>query len=155
MSSPIHCLSRAVIIEQDHLLVSYNPQSTKPYAYLPGGHIEEGESAHQALLREMMEETSLAFQIERFLGILEYSFIPNNTLKICHTHEYNLCFLANCPDLNNLQLPPEPERDKVQFRWVPLSNLADTNLLPSPLITLLPLWLNLSCDPILFSTEMI
>jgi len=151
----IHCLSRGVIIEQNHLLVSRNPRATHPYVYLPGGHIEEGESAEQTLVREMIEETSLLFKVDRFIGVLEYSFVPNNSLQICHTHEYNFCFLASCPALKNLQLPPEPEKDKVRFQWVPLPDLSRSNLLPAPLINLLPIWLKTASSPSVFSSEMI
>lgn len=154
MSSPIHCLSRAVIIDHGHLLVASNPRAPGSYVYLPGGHIEEGESAEAALKREMIEETTLTFQIERFLGVLEYSFVPNNSLKICHTHEYNFCFLASCSSLKDLQLPPEPEKDNVRFHWIPLSDLSPSNLLPSPLLRLLPLWLKTPPPSFIFSSGM-
>lgn len=156
MSSPIHCLSRAVIIQQDHLLVSYNPQATFPYIYLPGGHIENGESAEECLMRELKEETNLSFQVQRFLGVLEYSFMPKKeTPKICHTHEYNFCFLARSPALKGLELPPEPEQQTVRFKWVSLSNISNENLLPHPLIQLLPLWLKTSPSPDFFTSDMI
>lgn len=155
MSSSIHCLSRAVIIQQNHLLVCYNPQATFPYTYLPGGHIEEGESAEESLIRELEEETSLSFHIQRFLGVLEYSFVPQKEgAYICHTHEYNFCFLAHCTELKKLDLPPEPEKDKVRFKWAPLSHLRDIPLLPRPLITLLPLWLESSPPADFFSSKM-
>ncbi|MFN7662721.1 MAG: NUDIX domain-containing protein [Alphaproteobacteria bacterium] len=155
MSSPIHCLSRAVVIDQDHILVCYNPRSTTPYIYLPGGHMEEGESAQGSLEREMLEETTLSFEIGRFLGVLEYSFAAHTKANPCHTHEYNFCFLASCPSLKNLTLPPEPEQDIVRFRWVHLSHLQTENLLPSPLIKLLPQWLSTSLPPFIFSSELI
>ncbi|MCK2221554.1 NUDIX domain-containing protein [Actinomadura sp. ATCC 31491] len=37
------------------------------YAVLPGGHVEEGESAETAALRELTEETTLTGRIERLL----------------------------------------------------------------------------------------
>ena len=155
MSSPIHCLSRAVVIDHDHMLVCYNPRSTTPYVYLPGGHIEEGESAERSLEREMTEETSLFFEIGRFLGLLEYSFVPHTKANNCHTHEYNFCFLASCPSLASLDLPPEPEQETVRFKWIPLADLEKNNLLPSPLIQLLPKWLSITAPSSIFSTEMI
>jgi 8-oxo-dGTP diphosphatase len=154
MTSPIHTIARAVIIEEDHILVCYNPNSTQPYTYLPGGHIEEGESAKEALIREMKEETSLDFKAGVTLGVLEYSFHKSFNIKPCHTHEYNFLFEASCSQLKGLKNPPEPEQETVRFKWVSLNNLKESNLLPSPLISLLPKWLS-SRNNSFFSSEMI
>jgi ADP-ribose pyrophosphatase YjhB (NUDIX family) len=37
------------------------------YAVLPGGHVEEGETAETAALRELNEETTLTARIDRLL----------------------------------------------------------------------------------------
>jgi len=151
MTSPIHTIARAVIIEKGHILVCYNPQSTKPYTYLPGGHIEEGESAKFALQREMKEETTLDFKVGGILGILEYNFHKSFNVKPCHTHEYNFLFKASCAQLSGLENPPEPEQESVRFKWVSLNNLKESNLLPSPLISLLPQWLTSKNTSFFFS----
>lgn len=42
---------------------------------LPSGGVHWGEGIEHALLREMDEETALAVEIQRFLGIIEYRFL--------------------------------------------------------------------------------
>jgi 8-oxo-dGTP pyrophosphatase MutT (NUDIX family) len=46
------------------------------YAVLPGGHVEEGESAEAAALRELAEETTLTGRIERLLWTGEHNGRP-------------------------------------------------------------------------------
>lgn len=144
MNKNIHNLVRAVIINNNHILVAYNPKAQFDFCYLPGGHIEHYESAQECLTRELQEEIgNLNYKIERFLGCLEYSFIPEkrDDLK-CHSHEYNFHFLVECKELNVNQIPQQIE--KVAFKWVNLDKLEETNILPGPLKKLLPLWLKLN-----------
>ena len=70
----IHVLSRAVIIDQGHLLVCQTLDLPNNFYFLPGGHVEHGESAEQTVLRELVEECGSVCTIKRFLGCLEYSF---------------------------------------------------------------------------------
>ena len=52
------------IIEKDKkvLLVKRNHEPFKDYWCLPGGHIDFGETAQQAVIREVKEETGLTFK---------------------------------------------------------------------------------------------
>jgi 8-oxo-dGTP diphosphatase len=72
----IHVLSRAVIIDQHHLLLCKTLDLKNNFYFLPGGHVEHGESVETSLLRELIEETGSEAKIKRFLGCLEYSFEP-------------------------------------------------------------------------------
>lgn len=137
----IHTLARAIIIDQGKILLAHHPGWKQGHFYLPGGHIEHGESAQQAVLRELDEEMGIAFKIERFLGCLEYSFIPNLGTKVCHSHEYNFLFLATSSDISADKLPEQKE-EHVAFVWLPLQDLATAYLLPAPLVQLIPVWLN-------------
>ena len=53
----IHVLSRGVIIDQDHILLCKTLDLPISIYFLPGGHVEHGESVETSLLRELMEET--------------------------------------------------------------------------------------------------
>ncbi|MEI8320665.1 MAG: NUDIX domain-containing protein [Alphaproteobacteria bacterium] len=135
---PIHFISRAVIIDQDHLLVTYHPPSEHIYTNLPGGHVEWSEGAETAIKRELLEETGLVFQKTQFLGVLEYSFERSGG---CHTHECNFVFWAESAEVKYPFIPTSPEQN-CAFKWVALGDLEGTNLMPEPLRTLIPLWVN-------------
>tara|TARA_B110000459_G_C16623323_1_gene503239 strand:+ start:5804 stop:6022 length:219 start_codon:yes stop_codon:yes gene_type:complete len=66
----IHVLSRAAIIHQDKILLCKTVDIDLNFYYMPGGHIENGESAEIALHRELQEETGFECKITKFLGCL-------------------------------------------------------------------------------------
>ena len=55
----------AVVIDGDRLLVIKRHKRGRDYAVLPGGGVEAGETAAQAALRELQEETTLTAEIDR------------------------------------------------------------------------------------------
>ena len=144
LKNNIHVLSRAVIVDQDHLLVCKTLDLPISFHFLPGGHIEHGESAEAAVLRELIEESGSQCTIKRFLGCLEYSFEPGHS-SICHNHEYNFFFKAESDDLK-LQNPLVRMEDHIELVWLPLLEIDSIDFRPEPLKTLLPEWLNRSSD---------
>lgn len=138
--SPIHNLARAIIVQDAYILLCWNPKFGT-YLYLPGGHIEEGESAAHALARELKEETTFDFNVGDLLGIYEHSFTPEKTSKICHTHEYNFIFSATSSKLSPPSPLPEPEKESVRFKWVLLKDLQKHTLYPDGISALIPQFL--------------
>lgn len=135
----IHVLSRAVIINQDHILLCKTLNFPISFYFLPGGHVETGESAHTSLLRELVEETGAKCKILRFLGCLEYSFKPEHN-SICHNHEYNFIFEVESDLLKNGYTPPQLEKN-IELIWIPLEELAVKDFRAEPLKKLIPDWL--------------
>jgi 8-oxo-dGTP pyrophosphatase MutT (NUDIX family) len=92
-------------------------------SYLPGGHIEFGETAREALVREIREELGVEAQTGRFLGAVENSFLQRGRPHA----EINLVF--------ELKFAVKPEalakEDWIEFEWRRLENLEKANLLPS------------------------
>ncbi len=139
-NTSIHTLSRAIILSNNHILFAHHPKRASSHYYLPGGHIEHGESAKQTLVRELNEEIGIQFEIGEFLGCLEYSFDKKAGSKTCHSHEYNFLFIAKNESLIAPKKPIQIE-EHVTFEWIPISDISNVNLLPKPLINLIPKWL--------------
>ena len=97
-------------------------------SYLPGGHIEFGETGREALVREMSEETGLAAQTGRFLGVVENSFVQHGKPHA----EINLVYEMTIPDGAEVAA----KEDWIEFLWSPLDALDAANLLPEAFRTL-------------------
>lgn len=136
----IHVLARAVIIQENHILVCHTQDLAHNFYFLPGGHVEYEENAEAAVLRELKEEGNISGTIKRFLGCLEFSFEPGQNSK-CHNHEYNLYFEVMVePFYLHKEIPQlEPH---IKLAWVPLEKVAMLDFRPEPLKAILPSWLN-------------
>lgn len=138
MSREIHVLARAVLIDNGHLLLCKTTGLLSNFYFLPGGHIEEGEQAEKALVRELQEETGKTVAIKRFLGCMEYLFLPKS--PICHQHEYNLVFEVHCSELSSKVIPKQCE-EHVELHFIPLKELNNIPFHPEKLLRQLPMWL--------------
>lgn len=116
----IETIARGVAILEGRLLVC-RAKGAKS-CYLPGGHIEFGETGRAALVREMREEAGIAIETGRFLGVVENSFLQHGKPHA----EINLVYEMRVPsaDVSSCE-------DWIEFSWVPLDALAAANLLPA------------------------
>ena len=120
----IETIARGVCILDGKLLLckAKGGKST----YLPGGHIEFGETGRQALVREMREETGLAAETGRFLGCLENGFLQHGKPHA----EINLVYELKLAD-EAAARAVKAQEDWIEFLWCPLADLAAANLLPA------------------------
>lgn len=82
---------------------------------LPKGHLEQGETAEQAAVREVAEETGIDGAILAPLGSIDYWFVTEGRRVHKTVHHFLLRFLGG--ELSDL----DPEVTEVA--WVPLSEM--------------------------------
>lgn len=115
-------------------------QKGAPHTFLPGGHIENGEKAESALMREIAEELGKVAVIQRFIGAVECMWAENNQ----DNHEINLVFEVSIPGLDP-RTPPPSQETHLEFIWATPAELKTYNLQPSPLVECLTHWENGYC----------
>lgn len=117
----IETIARGVCVCEGRLLLCKAKGGST--SYLPGGHIEFGETGREALVREMREETGRAVKTGRFLGVVENSFIQHGKPHA----EINLVYEMRLEGTGDEVVALE---DWIEFLWCPLADLDKARLLP-------------------------
>ena len=117
----IETIARGVAVVDGRLLLCRAKGSAT--SYLPGGHIEFGETGREALVREIREEMGVEAEAGRFLGVVENSFMQHGKPHA----EINLVY-----ELRFASPPAEPKsaEDWITFEWRDLADLDSAGLLP-------------------------
>lgn len=125
-----HNIARALICSQDKVLLARAKHASN--TFLPGGHIELGESAEDTIIREINEEAGFNAQIVRFCGAIEHLW-PEQTKE---NHEISLIFLTEIIGLDD-SIKVHTKEPHLELFWAPISQLKRLNLQPAPLIELI------------------
>jgi 8-oxo-dGTP pyrophosphatase MutT (NUDIX family) len=86
---------------------------------LPKGHLEAGETAAEAAVREVREETGIEGEVLGELGVIDFWFVAGGRKVHKTVHHYLL--LATDPD----QPLSDADREVSEVAWVPMSELTD------------------------------
>ena len=133
MEQHIEPIARGVCVKDGKVLLCL--PKDRSYSYLPGGHIEFGETGREALVREMKEETGLDATAGELLGVVESSFVQKGE-RHC---EINLIYEMRVPvpvtsssqvTSSSDELRVESQEDWICFDWVPCDRISSVNLLP-------------------------
>ena len=119
-------IARGILIQGSRVLMCKNNKGE--YYYLPGGHIEFGERACDALSREILEETGLECKVGALILTSEHGF---NDGKRDH-HEINLVFHMEHLGPTRSPIPAQlPSiESKISFEWIELASLTDADIRP-------------------------
>ncbi|MFB6098321.1 MAG: NUDIX domain-containing protein [Salinibacter sp.] len=126
----VHLLARAVIRDDDHVLVVR--ADGQSHTFLPGGHREAGEGMTTCLRRELHEELGVDAQIDQYLGGVEHTWRRRGERQ----YEINHCFSVSAPTLR-VGRSPKAQEGHLSFAWVAVSRLGAAALEPAPLRSLL------------------
>ena len=126
----IEIIARGLLIQDGHILLCNGTSGT--YTYLPGGHVELGETLTTALKREWQEELGCDCTIGDFLEFHEDFFTDANGEK---HHEISFIFEVKCDALSPHKAIPQCE-SYTTFQWASKQQLVTKNVLP---LSVLPL----------------
>ena len=112
----------AIIIENGCVLFSGN--EIDDYYYSIGGGVHIGETAEEAVQREVFEETGIHYEIER-LAIIHENFFVESTEKYkeLDSHEIAFYFLMKSRGTQKLMSNSFTQGVKENMHWIPIEDL--------------------------------
>ena len=116
----IEVIARAVMIRDGKILLCRDIAGD--YAFLPGGHVEFGESSPDALRREMQEEAGIDVDVGALVHVCEQRFVQKGKER----HEVTLMFHVE-PVAGDVV----SQESHISFTWADLASLADLDLRPA------------------------
>lgn len=123
--SHIHIISRGLLMRGEKIILCRVKDAK--WFFLPGGHVEDGESARAALLRELREEIGHNdYIITSFVGMCENIFPLEKSIL---QHEINIIFKVNIPH----DMETTTNEDHIEFVNIDKDNLKDYKILPATL----------------------
>lgn len=124
MPDSIEIIARGALIVGTRVLLCRNVRHG--YFYLPGGHVEFGEPAADALQREFAEETGLSVTVGACGLVSENAFQAGGKKH----HEINVVFHVEHPDREAAGRPVLSREADIAFEWVELAAVVDTDVRP-------------------------
>jgi len=135
LAKNIEVIARGVFVVKNRVLLCHT--KGKGNTYLPGGHVDFGESAENAVKREIKEELGCKTTVLRYLGTVEHAYDD----KSGRTAEINLIFEVNIDGISDDENPASKE-DYIEFLWWDLRNLKKAMLEPAVMCDMLLAWLS-------------
>ena len=126
--------AKAIIIQNDKVLLTKNLGNDEFFYILPGGGQEHGETLHQALIRECIKELSQHVEVGKLLHIREY-IGKNHEYAAFHSavHQVEYYFICNIINETESFKPSQPDPEQVGIVWLPIRELLEYEIYPKQL----------------------
>lgn len=126
---PLSDRAGIILIKDNAVLLMHRVKQDQEFYCIPGGHIELDETAQEAAIREMREETTLQIhgKLELFLelenqGRKEYYFLAPDGF-------------SGTVELSGEEKGFSSATNSYELKWIPLQNLCSLKLYPEQLHT--------------------
>ena len=123
--SETELIVRAIIVKDGKILLCKNIKGGG-YYFLPGGHIENGESPEVALERELVEEIDRKTNKTKRIAEIKNTYNENNETIV---ETFYICLTA-LSDYENIK----SKEDHLEFDWVPIDDLEEVDFKPKHVI---------------------
>ncbi|MGB0934488.1 MAG: NUDIX domain-containing protein [Alphaproteobacteria bacterium] len=133
-SDYIHIITRALIIDNGHVLVCVN-KGNRLYSCLPGGKISHGEKLEDSLVKIFYEDVGHCLKVESYVGAMESGWHAEQK----QAHEINMIFNCTSPELSCFTQPASKSAHS-DLAWVKVSDLSNALLRPRALQAAIPTW---------------
>ncbi len=121
----IEIIARGTLVRGSRLLVCRSVEHG--YIYLPGGHVQFGESAQRALEREFLEETGLSVRAGPCSLAAEEMFEQRGVPR----HEYSLVFHVEHTGPTDRLDAVKSREPTIAFDWIDVAAVGDVDLRPA------------------------
>lgn len=126
--------SRAILIKGDSILLTTNSDDEGTFYIFPGGGQENGETMHEACIRECLEETGLIVKPGELLYVREY--IGKNheyAATDSHVHQIESYFRCEIIGKNDQQILFDTNQTGIE--WVPIRKLNQYRIYPRAVVS--------------------
>ena len=118
----------AIIIEDNCVLLASNEKAD--YYYSVGGGVHLGETAEEAAIREVYEETGIKYEVDRLVFIHENFFTGNGIFEGLQCHETAFYFLMKSRGTQKLDSNSYCLEGREFMNWIPIDNLKKLKVFP-------------------------
>jgi len=116
---------KAIIIQNNKLLVTKLRDEDGIYYLLPGGGQEAGEKMHDTVIRECMEETGFVVEVQELMFIRECFLVPG----IHRVEMMFRCHMISESKMTNM------DQNQLGIEWIDIDQIEDEPLFPAELRT--------------------
>lgn len=120
-----------IIVEEGFVLFAGN--DVDDYLYSVGGGVHVGETAEEAVVREVFEETGVHYEVDRLAFIHENFFeCGSGTIQKLHCHELTFYFLMKPRGIRQLNSHSSTSAGVAEhMHWVPIEDLRKQTAYPT------------------------